>query len=65
MTCENGREEQRQRIYDNAGELAEAALCKKQCLCPDWKAAGMCCSCEVFLGLRQYYYETLTNNKDK
>lgn len=42
-------------IYDKAEKLAEETLCNKQCLCPDWKAAGMCCSCDVFMGLREYY----------
>lgn len=49
-------------IYDKAELLAENALCKKQCLCPDWKKAGECCSCDVFLGLRDYYTEKIKNN---
>lgn len=42
-------------IFDLAEQDAEAALCKKQCLCPEYKAAGMCCDCDVFFALRAYY----------
>ena len=46
-------------LYDKAEELAEAALCNVNCLCPDLKEAAICCQCEVFTSLRDYYAEKL------
>lgn len=42
-------------IYQKAEEKAEKELCNKKCLCPNWKDAGLCSSCDVFMGLREYY----------
>lgn len=50
-------------IYDKAEELAETELCKVKCLCPDLKEVAICCQCEVFTSLRQYYVEKLKVKK--
>lgn len=52
-------------LFDRAEELTEKALCNVACLCPQWKAAGMCCECDVFYSLRDYHAEQLANNKEK
>ncbi len=52
-------------LWDKAEELAEAALCNVKCLCPKWKEQGMCCECDCFLGLREYYKEQLEEEGEK
>ena len=42
-------------VFDAAEEIAERELCEVKCLCPEWRAAGMCCDCDVFLALRGYH----------
>lgn len=42
-------------IFDAATEIAERELCEVKCLCPETRAAGMCCDCDVFLALRAYH----------
>lgn len=44
-------------LYDKAEEMAEKALCNVKCLCPKLKEAGICCQCDVFTSLRDYYAE--------
>lgn len=60
----------KEEVLDRAEELAEDTLCKVKCLCPAWKAAGLCSDCNVFFGLRDYYAEQIeegekTVNKEK
>ena len=38
-----------------AEEIARLELCQTKCLCPEYRAAGMCCDCDVFLALRGYH----------
>lgn len=42
-------------IFEYAGEIARRELCDVKCLCPDIRAAGKCCDCDVFLVYRQYH----------
>lgn len=51
--------------YPEIGEPIPYSLCNVACLCPQWKAAGMCCECDVFYSLRDYHAEQLANNKEK
>lgn len=45
------------KVYDKAEEMAEKVLCNVKCLCPKIKEAGICCQCDVFTSLRDYYAE--------
>lgn len=49
-------------IYDRAEEITERELCDVKCLCPEYRAAGMCCECDVFYSLRDYHVERLFEN---
>lgn len=60
-----GDNDENAELFDRAEELTEKALCNVACLCPQWKAAGMCCECDVFYSLRDYHAEQLANNKEK
>lgn len=42
-------------IFDVADEIARLELCQTKCLCPEYRAAGKCCDCDVFFALRQYH----------
>ena len=44
-------------LYDKAEKMAEEAICNVKCLCPKLKEAGICCQCEVFTSLRDYYVQ--------
>lgn len=46
-------------IYDKAEAMAEEAICNKGCLCPSIKESSGCCSCEVFMALRNYYADEM------
>lgn len=54
-----------EKLYDKAEEQAEAALCKVKCLCPALKEAKICCQCEVFSALRDYYVQELKETRKK
>lgn len=41
--------------YKIADGIARRELCDNKCLCPDIRAAGMCCDCDVFLALRSHH----------
>lgn len=43
------------KVYDKAEEMTEKVLCNVKCLCPKIKEAGICCQCDVFTSLRNYY----------
>lgn len=43
------------KVYDKAEEMTEKVLCNVKCLCPKIKEAGICCQCDVFTSLRDYY----------
>lgn len=45
------------KVYDKAEEMTEKVLCNVKCLCPKIKEAGICCQCDVFTSLRNYYAE--------
>lgn len=60
-----GDNDENAELFDRAEELTEKALCNVACLCPQWKAVGMCCECDVFYSLRDYHAEQLANNKEK
>lgn len=42
-------------IFAVADEMARLELCQIKCLCPELRAAGKCCDCDVFFALRQYH----------
>ncbi len=60
-----GDNDENAELFDRAEELTEKALCDALCLCPKYRAAGMCCECDVFYSLRDYYAEQLVNDKEK
>lgn len=54
-----GENDENIKIYEQAEILAERDLCDIKCVCPEWKAAGMCCQCDVLFSLREYHAEQL------
>ena len=50
-----GDNDERIQAFELAEEIAERELCEVKCLCPEYKAAGMCCDCDVFFMLREYH----------
>lgn len=54
-----GENDENVEIYERAEVLAERDLCDVKCVCPEWRAAGMCCSCDVFFSLRDYHAEQI------
>ena len=42
-------------IFEFADKIARRELCETKCLCPDIRAAGKCCNCDVFFTYRQYH----------
>lgn len=52
-------------IFDRAEELTERALCDVKCLCPQWRANGICCECDVFYSSRDYYAEQIVSDGEK
>ncbi len=54
-----GENDENIKIYERAEALAERDLCDIKCVCPEWKAAGMCCQCDVFYSLRDYHAEQI------
>ncbi len=54
-------EEELEELFEKAEEMAEKALCDVKCLCPSLREAGICCQCEVFTSLRDYYVEEMKN----
>lgn len=56
---------QEDKLYDIAEAVAETILCDVKCLCPTLKEAGICCQCEVFSALRDYYVQELKETINK
>lgn len=60
-----GENDENASIFDRAEELTERALCDVKCLCPQWRENGMCCECDVFYSLRDYYAEQIVSDGEK
>lgn len=51
-------------IFELADKIARRELCNTRCLCPDIRAAGKCCNCDVFFTLRQYHALRIIENAE-
>lgn len=60
--CGIGENDENIKAYEQAEPLAERDLCDVKCVCPEWKAAGMCCDCDVFFALREYHALQIIEN---
>lgn len=60
-----GENDENASIFDRAEELTEKELCNVKCLCPQWRENGMCCECDVFYSLRDYYAEQIVTGEDE
>lgn len=60
-----GENDENASIFDRAEELTEDALCNAKCLCPQWRENGMCCECDVFYSLRDYYAEQIVAGENE
>ena len=60
--CGIGENDENIKAYEQAEPLAERDLCDVKCVCPKWRAAGMCCDCDVFFALREYHALQIIEN---